>query len=507
VSNGRVFFYPENLYAGFPQLVGMLFTWAVTLHSITSASTLGWAVAVVMFVGVEGFARRILGERVAWLAPAILLSGFSISQAMHWAYVDVWVMLYGLLMLICLDQYREMDRRVWLGLAGVMVGFAIGAKYTAGVTFFAGALVLLPFWGKSGMDLDPSPGLSFRFRRLFSDWLIFGVITALVVSPWLVKNLILAGNPFYPIMFSGSEWDPWRQTFQGGSKSMRSLLNDLLLPLDVTLYGIEGAIVEGKLEYGASVGPLMLALIPGLILGWKRFRKQQKGSLFRLIVAALGAWLIWSIGAHFADELMRPRHYYGIFPALALLAVAGFEAASSVNLPQIRVRRVLGVLVALALGLAAYAELVFFVSASPLPVLVGLQAEMDYVTQELGGYGQAIQAVNDLPSGSVVFFLWEPRTLYCRGVTCYPDGTLDNWWYLQRAYDDIIGIRNAICQKGVTHLLVNDMGVDVYRDMPSNYEREDWTALARFRESALGKAAKIGDGYSLHGLDCSISIP
>lgn len=505
VNAGGIFFYPENLYAGFPQLAGMLYTWAIALGSVTTAAVLGWAVSVILFIGIDGFARRIIGQRAAWLAPAVLLTGFSVSQAMHWAYVDLWIMLFGLLMLVCLDHYLQTNSRLWLLLAGSMIGFAFGTKYTAGMLLLIGALVLLPVWDKLAgrTEIKPETTWQLKVKSLLVDWITLAAVVVLVTLPWLIKNLLLSGNPFYPLLFNPVELDPWRQTFQSGPKSARSLINDLLLPIELTFYGIEGAVVEGKLEYGASIGPLMLALIPGLLLGWKRFQVSQRRSLFRLLVAAFSTWLIWNLGAHIADELMRPRHYYGTFPAFAILAVGGFEAASSIQLDQIRIRRVLAALLVLTFSLSAYAEWVFFVEADPIPVVMGSQSREDYLSEQLGGYGDALKEINTLPPGSRVYFLWEPRTLYCQQVTCYLDGTLDNWWYLRNATEDVAQIQPMLCQKGITHVLVNDLGLEVVRQLPSNLEAADWSAFETFKRDALDEIINFGESYSLYQLICS----
>jgi hypothetical protein len=40
------------------------------------------------------------------VGAGVLLSGSSLAQALHWGYVDLWVMLFGLGVLVALDTYR-----------------------------------------------------------------------------------------------------------------------------------------------------------------------------------------------------------------------------------------------------------------------------------------------------------------------------------------------------------------------------------------------------------------
>lgn len=499
---GRIFFYPENVYAGFPQVVEVLFAWMMALGRDIAATILGWAVAVVLFLGVEGFSRRLFGDDtgmgpgVRWLAPAILLSGFSISQAMNWAYVDLWVMLFGWAVLVVLDYYRRAGQRQWLVWAGAAAGFAIGAKYTAGVLLPVAAMILLPLWRNKDSG-DTSVGQA--WKRWVVDMFILGGVAALVALPWLIKNLILVGNPFYPILFNTGPANPWQQVFSGSAQPQRSLLDDLLLPLDATMFSLEGAVIEGKPEYGASLGALLFALIPGLSVGWSQFAHSQRRSLKSLGVAALSAWVIWSVGAHFAEELMRPRHHFGVFGGLAVLATAGYVGLSRSRLQGIRLGRALSALVGLALCLAAIFEVVTIAQADPLPAALGLQSRAEYIQQELGWYGVAIERVNELPDPSQVLFLWEPRTYYCQ-VTCLLDGKLDNWWYLRQAGGDAAGIARVLRQRGITHVLVYDLGISWVRRTTA-LSVADWTELDVLRQSQLRLVENIGDTYTLYALD------
>ena len=514
LNAGRIFFYAENLYAGFPQVSEMLFTWAMALRSGATAATFGWAVGVITMIGVDGYARRLFGPRAAWLAPAILLSGFSISQAMNWAYVDLWVLLFGSAFFVALDYYKITGRRFWLIISGIVAGFAIGTKYTSGMLLLFGALMLLPIWdwlaskdGSIGLAENgfqtPAPLLAlnnrYGYKRMLVDCLIMGGVAGLIVLPWLIKNFLFTGNPFYPVLFSGDQINPWAQTFQTGPAPQRSIIEDIFLPVDVTLFGVENAVVQGKPEYSASIGPLFLALIPGIILGWKAFSSSQKYFLRRLLGMAVCMWLVWASMSHFADELMWSRHYYGVFGTLAVLATGGLLAASSLKLPQIRVGRVLNAMVALVLILAVLAEVISFVGANPLPVLIGHQSQAEYLEQQLGFYALAMQAVNELPSDSVVLFLWEPRTYYCE-VTCLLDGDLYNWWYLRRAGGDSNAIAEILRSKGVTHIVVYNAGLEFFRTLPTVYTEADWEELSHFRETRLIPLSKISDQYSIYQL-------
>lgn len=512
LAQGRIFFYPENFYAGFSQISELLFTWVMSLGSATTAATLGWLVGILALLGVEGFSRRLLckgSSRVHWLAPAILLTGYSVSQAMNWAYLELWTLLFGIAMWIILDYYCQDGRRTWLIYASILLGFTIGVKYTAILLVPIAGIFLLPLLRDGNLVnestvstiLDPiNRYQKVGWRRWFTDMLIFSSIAGLVVLPWLVKNLILADNPFYPFLTTSDTFNPWRQTFHSSPFPPRSLWRDVLLPIEAVFFGLEGAVVVGYPEYGASLGPLMLALIPGLLVSWSIWNSKQKLSLKRLLGASVCFWVLWGAASHVADELMYPRQWFGVYGALSLLAVAGSQALSAIRIFTVRLGRVVSVLVILAISLAGLNEVLDFSRVNPLPVVLGNQSEEDYLQNKLGWYAVAIEATNKLPEDSRILMLWEPRTFYCRHV-CFPDGKLNNWWYLFQAGIDSTGIAQILTLKGVTHVLVNDKGLEWITRNEKSANLERWIELDEFTGLHLHFIQSFGESYSLYSFE------
>lgn len=488
LERGRLYFTPENFYGGFPQVAELWFVWGMALRAGSTAVVYSWAVGATAFIGVEVLARRISASIPRWLAPAVLLSGFSFSHSLSWAYVDLFVMLFGVCLWLSLLNYVENNRRSDLFLMGIMAGLAIGAKYTSAV--------LLPLVGLA-LLYDAVVRRS-SMRKLVVEALWLTAVVTIMIVPWIAKNWILAGNPAYPFISFDKTVDPWQHTFRSGPPPQRNLLDDLILPVDATLSGIENAIVVGRPEYGASLGPLMLALIPGLLIGWKNYSVEERRKLKLMLAAAGGTWLVWAAASHFADELMRPRHYFGVFPVLAALAATGFQAAAGVSLPGVRLGRVLAVLTSFALLLSGLAEVDYLTTNNPLPVILGRQSQADFLRQELGVYADAMEAVNRLPDGSVVLFLWEPKVYYCM-QECISDGKIDNWWALLQAGGDSVGVTRLLEERGVTHVLIYDGGLNLLTQS-GELAQDEWQALQAFRAERLALVETIDNYYSLYAL-------
>jgi hypothetical protein len=200
-----------------------------------------------------------------------------------------------------------------------------------------------------------------------------------------------------------------------------------------------------------------------------------------------------------AAPLARTRHYYGIFPALALLAAAGIDSASHIRLPRLRMGWVINGLVILVLVLTATGEGINFANVDPLRVLAGAQSEEDYLAEQLGWYGPTMEAVSSLPPDSRVAFLWEPRTYHCH-VYCHPDVILDRWWYLMRTIGEPSKISSQLLSEGFSHVLIYDLGAQFESRAQPLFEPGDWVALAQFRETELELVQRFGEAYSLYVL-------
>jgi hypothetical protein len=497
---GKIIYLENNLFVGFPQLVEMNYTWTMALRSGQTAGVLGWAIGMLALVGVEGLARRLVNPQVGWIAPAIIITGAHVGQALSWAYVDLWVMLFGVSILIALTAYFQNNKKLWLLVAALMVGFALSTKYTAGILLPIGSLMLVLNWLSCNRKPLNSESRE-TIKGLMIDLVVFIAIVFIVFSPWLIKNYVFTNNPLYPFLFPGRDLDTLRQSFHKGSLTPRTLLDDLLLPWHVTVLSVEGGDIEGIPRYDASIGPLFLALIPLLVVGWKKLESEKIVILRYFLWLSVAAWVYWASVAHLADSLMRARHYFGVFPVFAVLAVAGYWSISQIKISQVRVGRLITALMILSYVLTSLTLLIVFVSANPLPLLLGLETEQDYLEDQLGWYAVAMETINNLPSQSKILFLWESRPYYCES-TCIPDTILDRWWYYRRTLGEADKISSQLRSENVTHVLIYDLGVKMDKDGQPMIKESDWNELELFVHQELILLERFGDGnaYSLYRL-------
>lgn len=288
---------PLNIYASFPQLMEMNFLLLVGSHAASGPCLLVWATSVMGVLAILLFARRFVSERIGWIAAGV------VSVSPLWlllgsdAYVDVplaWISFLAVYAYFLLRDNPE--SRAMEILCGLIAGCAFGVKYTGGVTaalIFAGLLVL---------------------RR----GTLFALTTAVVASPWLVRNLATTGNPVFPFLHQWMGASPWNREATAYYVKMLTEYGDawsnlsrvLVIPWDLATESQRfggGFDLLGNFGWGLPIVLLFFwLLLPS--------RRAAARPLFLLL---LGYYLAW-VATKPVSRFLLPA-----FPILALLAAWG----------------------------------------------------------------------------------------------------------------------------------------------------------------------------------------
>lgn len=473
-------------YLGFPQAGSMLFLWGIMLAGPELAQLFHFTFMLLTLLLTAELAERAAPGK-GWLASALLLSAPTSWLLSSWAYVEWMGMFAGVAALLCivrLGHSQDAGENPRLALcAGLFVAFAFGAKYTT-----AGLLL----------------GLLLAFvlaRRSLRMTAIFLGAMALGILPFLLKNWFLTGNPAYPFFFDGLYWDDARRFWYGRFGTGLGVLDLILAPVHATVFGVEGGAVSGFPSYGASIGPLFLALIPLNIFGRPHVSGQRQALAATTIVAGAG-YLLWLVQMGTSALLVQTRLLMPVFPMLAVLAAAGFRALERFWDWGRSAAFILSGLMLFVFGVTAFGYLSETVRDRSLGVVMGEIPDETYRLQELGAYVIAMDQINQLDDGAVIRFLWEPRSYDCReDIVCEPDALLDRWWYARRAGLGAEAVIETWSAEGVTHVLLFRDGMAAARDAGYDpFEAEDWIQLERFTEELLQPVWTDLEGYGLYAL-------
>jgi len=357
----------------------------------------------------------------------------------------------------------QSSNRPWLICSGLLMGLALGTKYSA----FFFLIGMAAAWSMRPESDGGERGIALR---AFGRWLL---LAAAVASPWWIRNVLATGDPFYPSL--GPSAGPLFATGPG-----RPFLDEngvAWLRHDLGAGGIDWALWPDYLLRLAStdIGWLTLAAAAataGAVLARRRYAAARP--LLALIAASTVAW--WFVSP-------VPRY---MMPMTALLALLGATGLAELSAAGRAARAAAGVIAAVGLlgqsiqaaGLirdnyiAPFTALTGLralepgragastgeMAASMLKLIPDDEARRQWLAWSVPPYA-AIDAANRLlPKTAVVLFVGEYRGYYLDRdriiSTKYDTSPLIRW---AEESADAQALAARLRREGVTHLLYNQV--------------------------------------------------
>lgn len=437
---GRMLAQPDVHYMGFPQGMEMLYGLSMALFGRdTAAAPLHFYTGLLALMAVAGIVRRYTDRPTAYMAILLPLSSYSLWLLFRIPYVDLVVMLYGTLMVIAFLRWRSTEDPAWLLICGVIAGFAIGIKYTAGVMAVALLLAIILH----------------RPRQLITNGLRFGLPLLLVFSPWMLRGVLLYQNPLYPYLIGGLNWDTIRTVnFNQAGLGMLSepslTWHIALLPFTATIFGDQQIA-----PYQWTAGLWLLTAPFLLIFVWQRLNDDQRDLAKQMILLIIPFWLLWMVTAATSGIGAQPRLLLvGTGPVIILGSLA-FAAIARLPKRPLDLTFVLTSIIALTLFLGSLEMMQTVVRTQIIPYMTGNILKETYLLGRPGLYYAVVRDLDDLPPESTVQFMWEPQSYYCPDdITCIPDPLYDNWSYPIMTGTDPDDLMQQWRDSGVDYLLV-----------------------------------------------------
>lgn len=482
LQSGRIVYSPDIMYVGMPQATEMLFLLGTRFGGLEAATVLGWFISILTLFCMFDFVTTRFSPGAGWVSIIALLCGLTFAKSPAWGYNDWSAMLYGLTCLITLNTWASSQTRRDLALAAVFAGFALATKYTGGIILLCGIGVILLNMRRDALSKSAS--------NLF----LFTLIASLMPLPWMVKNWAQTGNPFYPLLVPSGSMDSVRIAFYQGGEIFGNWLDRLLLPIQATLYGVEGG--EG---YSASIGPLLLGFGLVALIRFRSFLGEQKQTLQRIYIVLLIAWAVWAFGSYFSALLIQSRLFFPVFPAWAILAGAGYYSIEKEKISTIRIGMIAGMLTTMVFAFTTVEIVRDFFKQNPAGVVVGISSREAYLERNLGSFAPAMLSLQNLPSSARVMLLWETRSLYCL-PRCEPDEIIDRWFHDRAVYGDAESILSAWQSEGFTHMLYFKLGSDNRRAESKRFTPEDWEEMDALL-SRLPVVENYKNAYILYSLE------
>lgn len=458
---GEIRWVPTFVHSAFPAYLDVLFGLCMGLGGPAVAKffnlilfLLGWCATAVFILEVVGDRRgALIGAVIVGTVPgAVVMSTMSGIDAALIGFAAM----SGLAITRMRDARAEHLNRLVL-LAAVCTGVVVGSKYTG--IWLVGALALAVL-------------AQMEFGKAVRVVVLFVGATLLLASPWYVRNMVVTGDPIYPVMsaFMGNEDARW---------AVERIKRDVPAT-GLSIAAIKELVVgllnnPGRFGAGAQIG--LLIPLSGAVL-----------MVVSLRISALRPWAV-AVVVYVVVWLSQSsviRYVYPIFPYCAL----GIAWAASGMIERFR----RPVLITTAVGVLALAPM--WQSVRILDALYGAQditalftgamSKDEYLTRRLAYYPAAQWLNNHAPSDGHVYYLGETRLLY-----------LDRPVSMSSAYDhneigSLLGPNappffTQLKNRGITHILIHGREIErlrgsyEYLPISADVEQQLRTALAGCR--------------------------
>ena len=439
---GRIIEVPIAPYAYYPMLLDMLYTpwvyWGYDFVPKLIHCLYAYLTGLLLYA----YLSRRMNEMYGLLGFFLFVSTPAVARLSHWGYIDLGLTFYAAAALLALLHWREEgSRQRWLGLAALSLGFALATKPSGLLVALLVAFLFLLLIVKRSRK---------GWADTYKDIMVFGLGMLVPFAPWLVKNWLQTGNPFYPLLGT------WFAT-------QSPVLSE------VASFGAIGIFAKRELLYGES--PWEIAALPLrlFLFGQDDHPKFFDGVLTPVLILFLpwafkGKWLddkkllasfalLFLLYALFLVEL-RIRYILPIVPPLVILAVYGVFNV------YIRIKRpvyLAGVLLIFALWHSIY--LVTYIRApAPFNYLAGRESREAYLARMLPEYA-AVQFVNhNTEAAAKIYLLFVGRRAYYYEREYFHDGG-DLPGYLLAAVRNAktpADIAHTLKKRQITHLVVRE---------------------------------------------------
>lgn len=418
--------FPRHAFTYLPATASLLYTYPLAFLGPWGAQALHWLAAVFLVLAAGSLAYRLRGPRAALLTSAVLGTAPVVLESATWAGADLFAAAFALAAWLPIFARGDLGPRAWLA-SGALAGAACGSK-------LLGLATVLPPLVVAALSL-PRP-LTEKLRALAS--LALGSLATF--GPWLVRNLWLTGDPFYPF---GS----WLMAQLGGAANPTARLATGLMGGEVSARDPLAALTLSTFApkgFAGEVGPMFLALLP-LALAATATRRDRR--LPVLLAASAAGVLGWAAGP------TRARYLLPVLPLLAVTCGCGWVLLRRQLSPVLR--RVFSW--SLAFGLLWSAErglkeTWWLQQGSALGFL-----PTDALAQRYVSYWGALRWVNEeLPPEAKVVLVAEARLFgWERPILAEDPFHQPLLTELAMRNSTPEGMRDALEAMGVTHLLVN----------------------------------------------------
>ncbi|MEW6556906.1 MAG: phospholipid carrier-dependent glycosyltransferase [Elusimicrobiota bacterium] len=429
---------PYVFYSNLPLVHGMLYTAGLVIKDETLPKLINYSAGVISCLVLFSIAIKYFNFRIGLWASLIF---YTITHVMISAWscgTEMMLTFFGMLSFYSIANYnKERNKngeKNWLVLSAIFAGLAMGVKYT-GLFVALGVFAIYVFSEKKLIVFNP--------LKIAKNIFVWGLISSVIVMPWLVKNYIYKKNPVYPFMNEVFPKDPHSdygklKHFTNETRQFEKIeiKNWVKHPWLITM---------GKVPNSENFTPLFLFLIP-LFLFFPRPPVVLKYAIVYFVVV----WLTWS----FSSTMIR-----FMMPAFP---VAGLIISSYLNVDFYKsLKKILCWVVLVVCLINVYWSARIYYIQGGWKVVFGKQTKQEFLSTTHSsypyGYYAAIEFINkNLLKDAKVMFIGEGRSFYIERIpvvsTAQDTTPIVKWAKSSKSADELY---LKIKQECITHIFFN----------------------------------------------------
>ena len=404
------------------------------------------------------YLNKRLNRHYAVLGALLLMTVPIVIRLAITVYVDLGLMFFSFAALLAVMKWSDSYQIRYLTIAALCCGLAMGTKYNGLITFLILTLGI-PFLVSKKKSQLQIVGFSFYFV----------LISLIVFSPWMIRNIVWTMNPVYPLcnnLFNSEvpgnceirnyAMDDNRLTinkfFYRKIAYQERTIDILLLPLRYFFQGKD----HNPRYFDGKLSPYLL------ILPLFAFLKFQPETAYRKESSIILAFAVAFFVLAFLTGPLRIRYIVPVVPCFAILSV--FGVANLLYIIRITAKRILSFSVACIVILVSGYIIIdsgryiiqTFERVKPIPFICGNIDRDEYISHFRPEY-PIFQYINRrLPQESKILFFF----LGGRGYYCDRQYIPDQNYNLFKIFEiirekDLKDISDWFKQRNITHLLFN----------------------------------------------------
>lgn len=371
IDRHAIYTLPGALAQYYPSNVLMNYTFLAAVGSVQTARLFHYMSGLFCLVAVYVLARKVLDRGTSLFACAIFYTIPIVTSLSGVGNTDFGTLLYALLSVSSFISWLLKKDRRWLVISAIFTGAHAACKYSG-----FPLLIILP----AIIIYEERQYL----LRAVKQSAIFAVISFSALVPYIVRNIIITGNPLYPKKFFHFQYGEILYLMYLKGESLFDLLKRM------------SDLSAGDVIWG--IGPLFVAFLPFIFVFRVRDSAGRNISLLLFTIAALNYILLFMAGI----TVHMNRHSVISF---ALLSIPIAHAISQIY----SVMNMRGYIVSLlSVSFLVNLSLPLYFGGKRMPVFLGLQSVRDYFDKEYDIWEQSffVRYINDnIQKGKGILFL------------------------------------------------------------------------------------------------------